>query len=620
MPVVSAAPSARHASRLSAALAPSRPPPRLSPLDRVFYLDGDAIINDVRKQVGTEILAPYLTQAPHVHLLLNCHSPFGTGGDCGSCRCCRARECPESERTRLPQADGSWINAGVVFIRNSAEGRELVRWWASAGYGACATDAGASSKLQHGTHDAHGRGRASEHALAHRASRASEHGGRGGHLTRGLAEQECAQRMQRKWPSRVEVLNARVFNAPLWFEPAAYQWFELGRHSHNDVVRDVVAAEKKEGRSGSAKCLGSAMFVCHAYDAPADFRALVVPRRLAAVRPILRTMLAAHGDEYLSFSAHGGAPAPAAFASSSGAHAVAPSSVSAAVSAAAAAATSPSASVAAHKSAASFATALSASADSTAGPPGRSRRGIGGGSRSTLEAKGCSDPGCCLRHPRMCVASASSLASSSWRGVAAAARAAAAAAAGRVTSHAAQHPRTTAYGPSSPALARATPHAAPRAAPYAAAASAAAAAAAGRATSPAAPHPHAAPRAAPYAARAAPHGHAKTRGSASPAASGLAAAAARAAAAAAAGRAASLAASPARGGNCTGLHIAINSNLRFATHGSNPMPAAGRTQLCHPRLGPCLGQLHAAAATAPPQPARGGCAHGAGAPLSLPYP
>ena len=84
MPVVSAAPSARHASRLSAALAPSRPPPRLSPLDRVFYLDGDAIINDVRKQVGTEILAPYLTQAPHVHLLLNCHSPFGTGGDCGS--------------------------------------------------------------------------------------------------------------------------------------------------------------------------------------------------------------------------------------------------------------------------------------------------------------------------------------------------------------------------------------------------------------------------------------------------------------------------------------------------------------------------------------------------------
>ena len=123
--------------------------------------------------------------------------------------------------------------------------------------------------------------------------------------------------MQRKWPSRVEVLNARVFNAPLWFEPAAYQWFELGRHSHNDVVRDVVAAEKKEGRSGSAKCLGSAMFVCHAYDAPADFRALVVPRRLAAVRPILRTMLAAHGDEYLSFSAHGGAPAPAAFAFSS---------------------------------------------------------------------------------------------------------------------------------------------------------------------------------------------------------------------------------------------------------------------------------------------------------------
>ena len=487
----------------------------------------------MHKQVGAEILAPYLTHAPHVHLLLNCHSPFGTGGDCGSCRCCRAGQCPEAERARLPQADGSWINAGVVFIRNSAEAREMVRWWASAGYGACATDAGASSKHQHGAHDVHDLGRAAEHALAHRASRASEHGGRGGHLTRGLAEQECAQRMQRKWPSRVEVLNARVFNAPLWYEPAAYQWFEVGRHSHNDVVREVVTAEKKDGRSGSAKCLGSTMFVCHAYDAPADFRALVVPRRLAAVRPILRAMLAAQGDEYVPFSTP--APPPAGRTSSS-ADAVAALSASAALSAAAAADTSPSASAAAAASSAFFATALSASADTTTDQPGRSRRGSGGGSRSTLEAKGCNDPGCCLRHPRTCTASAS-LASSSARGAAAAvaaAAAAAAAAAGRATSHAAPRPHTAPHGHSSLAFARAKPHAAP----------------------------FATPRAAPRAAlRTAPHGHAKAKGAASLAA-------------------------PARGGNCTGLHIAINSNLRYATQGSNPILAEGPRQVCYSRLQP----------------------------------
>ena len=72
--------------------------------------------------------------------------------------------------------------------------------------------------------------------------------------------------------------------------------------------------------------------------------------------------------------------------------------------------------------------------------------------------------------------------------------------------------------------------------------------------------PHAAPFAAPHATpHAPPHGHAKARGAASLAA-------------------------PARGGNCTGLHIAINSNLRYATQGSNPILAEDPRQVCYSRV------------------------------------
>ena len=255
----------------------------------VFFLDSDAVVNNVRRNVSSELLVPYLT--PRVHVLFNCHTPFGQGGDCLTCRCCRAGLCSPAERTRLPQGDGTWINTGAVFIRNSDEGREMLRWWASAGDGACITDGGAPA--DHAVNTVAPRVKPAPHATKAARGKAP--------ALAFLGEQECAQRMQRVWPTRVEVLNARVCNTPLWFEPAAYAWFHVGKHTHNDVIRDVVNREASTGRR-SAACLGSTMFVCHAYNTHTNFRRQVIRQRLVAVSPTLRQMLTAQGEEYVTLT------------------------------------------------------------------------------------------------------------------------------------------------------------------------------------------------------------------------------------------------------------------------------------------------------------------------------
>ena len=271
----------------------------------LLYLDADSVINNISLDVGTELIGRFL--GPHVHALLTCHSPFGSGGDCLPCRCCRAGRCPVDELGRLPASDGSWINTGAIFVRNTAEAREMLSWWQAGGRGVC--------DLSVPPHDAKHRPR----RLASLAARPRPSAGhettdaRHGERERPplprvgepsrlhvLGEQMCAQLMQRRWPARVDVLNAAIFNAPVWYDPARYTWFDAARHTHTQVVRDVVQRQASQGRR-LADCLGSKLWICHAYDSPPGFRTVAFRERLDAARHKLTAMLSLRSEAYRPF-------------------------------------------------------------------------------------------------------------------------------------------------------------------------------------------------------------------------------------------------------------------------------------------------------------------------------
>jgi len=261
----------------------------------VFFLDGDAIINRASASVEQVLLQPYLSKAPAaVKVVLACHSPFGHNGDCLPCRCCRAGHCPADELALLPRNDGSWVNSGVVFAKNDARGeaRRMLAWWASGGEGACdpmEVPKGSSNRAKHRP--------AASRARTDRSGPPQPFASRAPPIAL-LGEQLCAQRMQRRFPDAVDVLNAAVFNTPTWFDPARFAWFDSRVHTHLGVLATVVANESRFGRSWA--CLSSSSFVCHLYDVPAASRLAMVRAKLEESRPALGAALVQRGERYVS--------------------------------------------------------------------------------------------------------------------------------------------------------------------------------------------------------------------------------------------------------------------------------------------------------------------------------
>ena len=253
----------------------------------VLYLDLDAVVNSVDETVEHALYDRFIARTPAVHVLFACHSPFGDQGDCLPCRCCRANRCPPAERARMPASDGSWLNAGALFVRNDEAGmaRRMLQWWASGGDGG-GCDAGVPAT-------------SSPYSSAHATARTSASDRHSGRRNDGLLhEQMCAQRMQRRWPEHVDVLNAATFNAPLWYDPKHFGWFDSARHTHASVLAQVVANQSRDGVRSLA-CLASRLFVCHAYDAPPATREYLLGRKLNASVARLTELLSKRGERYL---------------------------------------------------------------------------------------------------------------------------------------------------------------------------------------------------------------------------------------------------------------------------------------------------------------------------------
>ncbi|KAL1529952.1 hypothetical protein AB1Y20_000880 [Prymnesium parvum] len=115
-------------------------------------------------------------------MLGSCHSPVvgDDGASCGSCRCLRASEKCTADMwadhaSDSPNPHFCNVNSGAFLLKNSAETRRVMRIWAFAGDGKCAVYAANS-------------------------------------------DQKCLMQLKQLFPKHIDVLSAKWFNAPSWFE------------------------------------------------------------------------------------------------------------------------------------------------------------------------------------------------------------------------------------------------------------------------------------------------------------------------------------------------------------------------------------------------------------------
>eukprot|EP00316_Scyphosphaera_apsteinii_P001822 CAMPEP_0119325752 /NCGR_PEP_ID=MMETSP1333-20130426/66638_1 /TAXON_ID=418940 /ORGANISM="Scyphosphaera apsteinii, Strain RCC1455" /LENGTH=292 /DNA_ID=CAMNT_0007333839 /DNA_START=69 /DNA_END=944 /DNA_ORIENTATION=- len=152
----------------------------------VFSMDGDAAVNNATSSVE-DLIEQYFTGTP-TQLLISCHWHVGEHGNCHTCRCNRAKprtgtHCSEKQMLFEYGRNGHCAaNMGVYLVKNTPEGRELMRWWVGAGDGAC--NLRGDKKIE---------------------------------VENGLGAQKCLLYMKAKWPELVDVVNARVMNMPAWF-------------------------------------------------------------------------------------------------------------------------------------------------------------------------------------------------------------------------------------------------------------------------------------------------------------------------------------------------------------------------------------------------------------------
>ena len=239
----------------------------------VFYLDGDAVVNNVSSSLEGTIERLLPLDGPT--FVFPCHSPFAEadGATChvgGQCRCgraaagCSARALERMAHRKVTGAKHvPWclINSGAYLVRNTARARARVKWWAERD--------------------------------------GCEVGTRG----RGAPEQACAQRMKALWPAEVDVVSARLFNTPAWFDAE-----RVGRST--DPIAEYEAMRLTASSPEELRCFGDPRhLVCHLWNAlrrrPPQvlaMRQVAFTAALAARRPQLRQLLSDRGERYVAVS------------------------------------------------------------------------------------------------------------------------------------------------------------------------------------------------------------------------------------------------------------------------------------------------------------------------------
>jgi hypothetical protein len=127
-----------------------------------------------------------------------------------------------------------------------------------------------------------------------------------GTLGRGAPEQACAQHMKALWPAEVDVVSARLFNTPAWFDAE-----RVGRST--DPIAEYEAMRLTASSPEELRCFGDPrQLVCHLWNAlrrrPPQvlaMRQVAFTAALAARRPQLRQLLSDRGERYVAVSTAG---------------------------------------------------------------------------------------------------------------------------------------------------------------------------------------------------------------------------------------------------------------------------------------------------------------------------
>ena len=202
----------------------------------IFYVDADAIVNNIELSVEERILAPHFMKPTKVHLMFGTH---GFGGDelnGEGCKCnratskvCKTYDILAGQWDRVGFEFGSAtkrfcnVNAGLFFLRNAEHTIRIMNFWANAGWGVCPL-----------------------YGVA------------------GAPEQNCALLyLKPRFHTEIDIVPGPLFNSPQIYEEGLSR-LEACRKKSEHYMRMSYYNYSSCGRTST--------FICHTYGTNATFR------------------------------------------------------------------------------------------------------------------------------------------------------------------------------------------------------------------------------------------------------------------------------------------------------------------------------------------------------------
>ena len=236
----------------------------------VFYVDADAIINNIETSVEERIIEPFFSNPnpANLSMVFSSHSFGGDEINGEGCRCNRATAdyCDTngilqqwdqygfSQMSSISKAAASsaarfcMLNGGLFFLRNTPVAIEIMDFWAHCGRGVC---------------PAHWKN----------------------------PEQNCASfYLKPRWHREIDIVPGPLYNAPALYEPGLSRMEAMLKKAYHGRL----------AYANYSTCLRTTAFICHAYGTNATFRQQFFWDALEGSRHALLRLMRSTGQPFAS--------------------------------------------------------------------------------------------------------------------------------------------------------------------------------------------------------------------------------------------------------------------------------------------------------------------------------